>query len=85
MGGESTACLRPGVISVVMRQAVMGHERLFCSGARRLNLWIPPTSSADESHHYALDGRVMAGGDPKWSENADGKSGYTPVAMSVEN
>lgn len=85
MDGRRTACPRPGVIRVVMRRAVMGHERLFCSGARPLDLWIPPTSSADESDHYALDGGVMAGGGPKWSENADGKSGRTHLAMSVEN
>lgn len=43
----------------------MGHERQFCSGARPLDLWIPPTSSAPESDHYALDGGDMAGGDRK--------------------
>lgn len=63
MGGVRTAWPKAGVINAVMRQAVMGHERLFCSGARPLDLWIPPTSSAPESDHYALDGGEMAGGD----------------------
>lgn len=43
----------------VMRQAVMGHQRLFFSGARLPDLWIPPTPS----DHYALDGED--GGDQK--------------------
>lgn len=65
MGGVRTAWPKAGVINAVMRQAIMGHERLFCSGARPLDLWIPPTSSAPESDHYALDGGDMAGGDWK--------------------
>lgn len=43
----------------------MGHERLFRSGARLLDLWIPPTSSAPNSDHYALDGEELAGEDQK--------------------
>lgn len=65
MGGARTAWPKAGVISAVMMQTVMGHERLFCSGARPLNLWIPPTSSAPESDHYTLDGRDVAGGEGK--------------------
>lgn len=75
MGRERTACPRPGVISVVMRQAVMGHERLFCSSASPLDLWIPPTSSADESDHYALDGGVMALGTKNGQKMVMGKVG----------
>lgn len=55
-GIVTTACHRVWVISVVVKQAVMGRARLFCSGAGPADLWITPTLSADGSHHYALDG-----------------------------
>lgn len=84
-GGARTVWPKAGVISAVMRQAVMGHERLFCSGARRLDLWIPPTSSAPESDHYALDGGDMAGGDRKNGNKMLLESEHAHVAMSVEN
>lgn len=85
MAGARTAWPKAGVISAVMRQAVMGHERLFCSAARPLDLWIPPTSSAPESDHYALDGGDMTGGTKKLVHKMlVKKSEDAHVAMPIE-